>query len=320
MQVALGMKLLLVYHAVKIRCKLLRKQLPKPVGGTAAASSAGMAAPDSSAGCNVDDARVTDKQPPRSELTDPLTIRHVAELFLTMQHIRKLGMPSLMQPVIQVATEGGSKAKEGSKDKKSSKGKASGTDQENKKDSKAVSLSPLLVPIPWSSKRGTTTLAAAVAVLQSLGFESMAHQLAVEACQQWDADSTQQNHSCSANTHKKASSSDAHSRPKTGADVTADTAFEMLLAAAVSVKLKPMAGLPKDLSPIRLQLRHMGHLLERPSAGPRDPRIQGFIPDPWQKQLLDVVDAGMSTLKQHTHTHIDSVPVPACIGRQHAGS
>ncbi|KXZ48231.1 hypothetical protein GPECTOR_29g135 [Gonium pectorale] len=50
------------------------------------------------------------------------------------------------------------------------------------------------------------------------------------------------------------------------------------------------------ISLVRFQLRHMGDLLERPAAeGRSDPRV-GFIPDDWQRRLLDLVDAGASAV------------------------
>lgn len=42
----------------------------------------------------------------------------------------------------------------------------------------------------------------------------------------------------------------------------------------------------------RLQLLVLAHDLRRDAAGGRDCRISGFVPDAWQRQLLDIVDAG----------------------------
>ncbi len=42
---------------------------------------------------------------------------------------------------------------------------------------------------------------------------------------------------------------------------------------------------------VRFQLRCMGDRLERLANGTADPRV-GFIPDDWQRRLLDIVDSG----------------------------
>lgn len=57
-------------------------------------------------------------------------------------------------------------------------------------------------------------------------------------------------------------------------------------------KLDP---LDVGVSPEVFQLGTMGHLLERRPPGQRDSRVDGFIPDKWQRRLLDVVDAGRLT-------------------------
>ncbi|PAA63694.1 hypothetical protein BOX15_Mlig008009g1, partial [Macrostomum lignano] len=38
------------------------------------------------------------------------------------------------------------------------------------------------------------------------------------------------------------------------------------------------------------QMQHMGHLMQRNVRFDPDPRVKGFIPDTWQRELLDVVD------------------------------
>ncbi|PRW57760.1 DEAD DEAH box [Chlorella sorokiniana] len=50
------------------------------------------------------------------------------------------------------------------------------------------------------------------------------------------------------------------------------------------------------LSDTRFQLRHCGPLLPHEAPPERDPRVQSFNPDPWQRQVLDAVDAGASAL------------------------
>ncbi|XP_034627889.1 probable ATP-dependent RNA helicase DDX60 isoform X3 [Trachemys scripta elegans] len=46
----------------------------------------------------------------------------------------------------------------------------------------------------------------------------------------------------------------------------------------------------------RFQLQYMGHCLLREERTDRDPRIQHFIPDTWQRDLLDVVDNNESAV------------------------
>jgi ATP-dependent RNA helicase DDX60 len=52
---------------------------------------------------------------------------------------------------------------------------------------------------------------------------------------------------------------------------------------------------PNKRSSIRFMLEHMGHLLKRKDSSGPDPRV-GFVPDNWQKDLLDVVDRRGSAL------------------------
>lgn len=44
------------------------------------------------------------------------------------------------------------------------------------------------------------------------------------------------------------------------------------------------------IGPARFQLQYMGHYLIREERKDPDPRVQDFIPDTWQRELLDVVD------------------------------
>uniref|UniRef100_A0A8C3XTJ1 DExD/H-box helicase 60 n=1 Tax=Chelydra serpentina TaxID=8475 RepID=A0A8C3XTJ1_CHESE len=46
----------------------------------------------------------------------------------------------------------------------------------------------------------------------------------------------------------------------------------------------------------RFQLQYMGHCLIRDERTDRDPRIQHFIPDTWQRDLLDIVDNNESAV------------------------
>ncbi|GLI65721.1 hypothetical protein VaNZ11_009317 [Volvox africanus] len=53
--------------------------------------------------------------------------------------------------------------------------------------------------------------------------------------------------------------------------------------------------LPLGISLVRFQLRCMGDRLERLASGVPDPRV-AFIPDHWQRRLLDIVDEGGSAV------------------------
>ncbi|XP_068713439.1 probable ATP-dependent RNA helicase DDX60 isoform X2 [Montipora foliosa] len=46
----------------------------------------------------------------------------------------------------------------------------------------------------------------------------------------------------------------------------------------------------------RFQLEFMGHLLKREERADRDPRVDHFIPDTWQRELLDAVDNNESAV------------------------
>ncbi|XP_032154511.1 probable ATP-dependent RNA helicase DDX60-like isoform X5 [Sapajus apella] len=50
------------------------------------------------------------------------------------------------------------------------------------------------------------------------------------------------------------------------------------------------------MGPARFQLQYMGHYLIRDERKDPDPRVQDFIPDTWQRELLDVVDKNESAV------------------------
>ena len=50
------------------------------------------------------------------------------------------------------------------------------------------------------------------------------------------------------------------------------------------------------LTYVEFQLLHMGHLMPRNVRSDRDPRVEGFIPDTWQRKLLDTIDRNQSAL------------------------
>ncbi|XP_022803055.1 probable ATP-dependent RNA helicase DDX60 [Stylophora pistillata] len=49
-------------------------------------------------------------------------------------------------------------------------------------------------------------------------------------------------------------------------------------------------------SSVRFQLEHMGHLLKRYERTDSDPRVDHFIPDTWQRELLNAVDKNESAI------------------------
>ncbi|XP_012414681.2 probable ATP-dependent RNA helicase DDX60-like isoform X2 [Trichechus manatus latirostris] len=51
-----------------------------------------------------------------------------------------------------------------------------------------------------------------------------------------------------------------------------------------------------DIGPARFQLQYTGHCLMRDEREDLDPRVQEFIPDAWQRELLDVVDNNESAV------------------------
>ncbi|XP_007496206.2 probable ATP-dependent RNA helicase DDX60 isoform X2 [Monodelphis domestica] len=51
-----------------------------------------------------------------------------------------------------------------------------------------------------------------------------------------------------------------------------------------------------DMGPARFQLQQMGHYLIRNERKDPDPRVNDFIPDTWQRELLDVVDNNESAV------------------------
>eukprot|EP00477_Mikrocytos_mackini_P000611 GAHX01000652.1.p1 GENE.GAHX01000652.1~~GAHX01000652.1.p1 ORF type:complete len:1594 (+),score=373.75 GAHX01000652.1:54-4835(+) len=61
-------------------------------------------------------------------------------------------------------------------------------------------------------------------------------------------------------------------------------------------KSTPLTVINKTLSPERFQLKYGGPLMVRNVESAADPRVSGFYPDRWQRELLDVFDLGKSVL------------------------
>ncbi|XP_028350083.1 probable ATP-dependent RNA helicase DDX60 isoform X2 [Physeter macrocephalus] len=62
------------------------------------------------------------------------------------------------------------------------------------------------------------------------------------------------------------------------------------------VKEKKKNKYSVGMGPARFQLQYMGHYLVRDERKDPDPRVQDFIPDTWQRELLDVVDKNESAV------------------------
>uniref|UniRef100_A0A2K5RYZ1 RNA helicase n=1 Tax=Cebus imitator TaxID=2715852 RepID=A0A2K5RYZ1_CEBIM len=62
------------------------------------------------------------------------------------------------------------------------------------------------------------------------------------------------------------------------------------------VKAKKRSKYSVGMGPARFQLQYMGHYLIRDERKDRDPRVHDFIPDTWQRELLDVVDKNESAV------------------------
>lgn len=65
---------------------------------------------------------------------------------------------------------------------------------------------------------------------------------------------------------------------------------------ADDIKMKKRNKYSIGIGPARFQLQYMGHHLIREERKDPDPRVQDFIPDTWQRELLDVVDNNESAV------------------------
>ncbi|XP_036137795.1 probable ATP-dependent RNA helicase DDX60 isoform X2 [Molossus molossus] len=62
------------------------------------------------------------------------------------------------------------------------------------------------------------------------------------------------------------------------------------------IKEKKKKKYSVGIGPVRFQLQYMGHYLIRNERKDPDPRVPDFIPDTWQRELLDVVDNNESAV------------------------
>ncbi|XP_058406303.1 probable ATP-dependent RNA helicase DDX60 [Diceros bicornis minor] len=62
------------------------------------------------------------------------------------------------------------------------------------------------------------------------------------------------------------------------------------------IKKKKKNKYSVGIGPVRFQLQYMGHYLIRNERKDPDPRVQHFVPDTWQRELLDVVDNNESAV------------------------
>lgn len=159
----------------------------------------------------------------------------------------------------------------------------------------AAAHTELAVPkgpaLAWAGK-DRTPAHVAVAVLSALGFSNVAQQLAAEL--QPPQTSAAPSDVGAKKGGKKGGKAKASIDVPSAAAATAATATAPPIAACKKMlDPLPFAG---STSAARFQLQHMGPLLERPAQGPRDARISGFVPDLWQRKLLDAVDAGASAV------------------------
>ncbi|XP_019521038.1 PREDICTED: probable ATP-dependent RNA helicase DDX60 isoform X2 [Hipposideros armiger] len=81
-----------------------------------------------------------------------------------------------------------------------------------------------------------------------------------------------------------------------GFDELASSLYPTEDAADDDIKEKKKNKYSIGIGPVRFQLQYMGHYLIRDERKDPDPRVQDFIPDTWQRELLDVVDNNESAV------------------------
>jgi hypothetical protein len=225
---------------------------------------------------------------PELENNSPIGMRQrrlLVELLSTVQRVRTLSVSQLLAKVMEAARVAVASPK--------GRMRPDGGFSEDRLDACVLTL-------PERPKRGTWCAAAAFAAIHALGFEQTALALVTE----WEkrylqeqqltatGGSTGRRHDGEGTGSKAARKSKPDGVLGSGLpEVQPGEVVRALVQAGKEIKLKlaPLTG----VCLLRFQLKHMSHLLERPSLGVHiDARVQGFVPDPWQRNLLDVVDAG----------------------------
>lgn len=246
---------------------------------------------------------------------EELRVKYTTDLVQTLQKLRSMPATDFLKPLLASAAHssaGGSsistrKAKEGKGNE--TKG---GVDRDKGGDGQAEMQG--MLHLPHKPHRTASCAAAVIASLDSLGLAVLAEHLKeswVDGLEQSGVKlpvGEKVNHGKShKGSGKPGSKGSTKSSSKAGKEsvttaavwVDAEAVCKLLGEAAAAVKLKPCPLLDAGGAPVcmtRLQLRHMPHLLYRPPAVGRDKRVQGFVPDPWQSRLLDVVEAGSSAV------------------------
>ena len=82
---------------------------------------------------------------------------------------------------------------------------------------------------------------------------------------------------------------------RTGFEDVASMITQMIPECKPSM-LKVADKCPVDMPYNIFQMSFMGHLMKRQERADPDPRVTGFIPDTWQRELLDVVDKNESAI------------------------
>ncbi|KAJ8876111.1 hypothetical protein PR048_024020 [Dryococelus australis] len=71
---------------------------------------------------------------------------------------------------------------------------------------------------------------------------------------------------------------------------------EVALKCGLMLPSRARTDLTTGMSWVEFQLEHLGPELDRVSGGVPDQRVEGFIPDEWQRKLFDIIDKRQSAL------------------------